>query len=365
MSMIVASARSFFTTCLPAGRTSVPAFAGAILRFRNANGSKTQSSPIARFYSQQPKHTMRVGIVGAGGVGSAIASSLINKNIVSGLYLSDINSAVCDGVAMDLQDEAFQTGTLIESQPIHQLRDCEVVIITSGAKQLPGEPRTNLIKRNAKIMKSILDSMFPLRSNTKIVVVSNPVDILSSLAQHWCAPYIPKEQVIGSGTYLDSQRLRVALAKRLGVSIKSIHGYVLGEHGDSQVVARSATTIGGCPIDRYWNFTEEEYEAVETEVRNKAYEIIQRKGATSHGIGACVAAITECILLDKREVIPVSHFQPGYGTYLGWPSVLGASGVHYSVPLKLNDEEERKLQRSAHLIKQICDEILSNPLNEC
>eukprot|EP00128_Syssomonas_multiformis_P008854 Colp12_sorted_trinity150504_noHs@16550 len=314
--------------------------------------------------NQKSKPVTRVGIVGAGAVGSAIASSLLHKNIVHSLYISDIATSVCEGVAMDLQDEGFHTGARVEAQPIEKLRECEVIIITSGAKQQPGEPRTNLIKRNAKILKSVLTGLFPLRSDTIIIVVSNPVDILSSLARTWCAPYIPKEQVIGSGTYLDSQRYRVALAQRLGVSVKSIHGYVLGEHGDSQVVARSATTIGSCPITRFCSISDEEYTTIESEVKNKAYAIIQRKGATSHGIGECVAAITECILLDKREVIPVSHLNQWYGTYLGWPTVLGAKGTLYSVPLQLSESEEARLQTSASVIKEICEQILAEEAAE-
>ncbi len=302
----------------------------------------------------------KIGIVGAGGVGSAIASSLIHKNVVNKIRISDANHSLCEGVALDLEDEAFITGTHIEARSVEELRDCKIIVITAGAKQQPGEPRTNLIKKNAEIMYKILTSLFPLNSNTVILVVSNPVDILTSFAQKICAPYIPANQVIGSGTYLDSQRLRVALSKRLGVSVKSVHAYVLGEHGDSQVIARSSATVGGCKLDDMYKNINDEFDTIENEVKLKAYEIIKRKGSTFHGIGACVANICESIILNKKEIIPISVYHPSFETYLGWPTVVGSNGVIDTIPLEASPEELIKLQKSAYMIDEHVKEVMKH-----
>jgi L-lactate dehydrogenase len=305
--------------------------------------------------------TTSIGIVGAGGVGSAIASSLIHKNVVNSIKIADANQLLCEGVVLDLQDEGFISGTVVEHSSIQQLKTCDIVIITAGAKQKPDEPRTDLIKRNAQILHSILYSLFPINPNTVIIIVSNPVDILTTLAQKWCADYIPTNQVIGSGTFLDSQRLRVALAKRLKISVKSIHAYVIGEHGDSQVIARSSASIGGCQLDDMYNFVDQEYTELEDEVRNKAYEIIKRKGATFHGIGACVATIAEAIVLNKNEIIPVSVYHTDFDAYLGWPSIIGSNGVVDIIPLHLSAKELNKVSRSAGIIKKCANDILQSP----
>jgi L-lactate dehydrogenase len=266
---------------------------------------------------------------------------------------------MCEGVALDLQDEAFVTGTLVNAVPIKDMNSCDIIIITAGAKQRPGEPRTDLVKRNAVILKSILDALFPLKSDTIVLLVSNPVDILTASAQKWCSPYIPREQVIGSGTYLDTQRFRVALAKRFHIGVKSIHAYVIGEHGDSQVFAHTSSMIGGTHITNYAYVSEAEIGSIEKEVRTKAYEIIKRTGATYHGIGACVATIAESILLDKNEVLPISVYVAQYDTYMGWPSILGRRGIVHTIPLSLCAEELKKLDESAKVIKESVDNILA------
>lgn len=309
---------------------------------------------------QVTAHNSRsIGIIGAGSVGSAVASSLIHKNVSSKIKIADANPVLCEGVVLDLQDEGFITGTIIEMSTVERLRDCDIIIITAGAKQQPDEPRTNLVKRNAHIMHSIVKSLLPISSKTVLIIVSNPVDILTFLVQKWCMDYIPANQVIGSGTYLDSQRLRVALAKRLDISVKSIHAYVVGEHGDSQVIARSSASIGGSPLNLVYEFSDLEFQNLENEVRQKAYEIIKRKGSTFHGIGACVAAITESIVLNKHEIIPVSVHHPDFDTYLGWPTIIGASGVVKTIPLQLSPHELKKVTKSANMIKQNVDNIIA------
>eukprot|EP00735_Rhodelphis_limneticus_P011259 TRINITY_DN433_c0_g1::TRINITY_DN433_c0_g1_i1::g.2467::m.2467 TRINITY_DN433_c0_g1::TRINITY_DN433_c0_g1_i1::g.2467 ORF type:complete len:456 (+),score=172.71,sp/Q9P4B6/LDHA_RHIOR/43.39/8e-74,Ldh_1_N/PF00056.18/2.4e-30,Ldh_1_C/PF02866.13/3e+03,Ldh_1_C/PF02866.13/9.3e-26,cNMP_binding/PF00027.24/9.5e-05,CoA_binding/PF02629.14/0.069,NAD_binding_8/PF13450.1/0.11,3HCDH_N/PF02737.13/0.19 TRINITY_DN433_c0_g1_i1:77-1369(+) len=303
-----------------------------------------------------------IGVIGAGAVGASAASSLIQKNIAGTVKLFDINTTLCEGEVLDLQDEAFITGTTVKLAPtLGDLRDCDIVVITAGAKQQPGEPRTALVKRNAKILKGILEGMFPLRPSTILLLVTNPVDILTSLAQVWCAPYIPSTQVIGSGTYLDTQRLRVSLATTLGISVKSIHAYVLGEHGDSQFVSRSASRIGGCSLDQLSQLNDEDLKKLEEATKRKAYEIINRKGATSHGIGACVAAICESIVLDKREVLPVSAKKQDGGCCMGWPSILGKKGIIATMPLQLTPHETEALNKTTEVMTGIIREVLADP----
>lgn len=305
--------------------------------------------------------TKEIGIIGAGSVGTAIASSLIHRNIVKTIYMNDMNHETCRGVVLDLEDEAFITGTHVRhTMAVKELKNCDIIIITAGAKQKPDEPRTNLIERNAIIMKNILVSLQPLKDTAIILLVSNPVDILTNIVQTWCEDVIDRTRIIGSGTYLDTQRLRVALSKELDVSVKSVHAYILGEHGDSQVFAKSVSRIGGSPLTNFPELDQDKLYDIELQAKRKAYEIIKRTGATSHGIGECVASICESIILDKNEVMSVSSFHPKYETCIGWPVVIGANGVSRVMPLELNQDDEDKLMSSVNVIKEISSNIVEH-----
>lgn len=301
-----------------------------------------------------------IGIIGAGAVGSAITSSLIHKNLVKNIYINDLNTELCQGVVYDLEDEAFITGTnIFHAKHPSELRNCDIIIINAGAKQRPNEPRTELIDRNAAVMKSILYSLLPLKTGVILLFVSNPVDVLTSVVQEWCHAFIPRTHIIGSGTYLDTQRLRVAISKKLDISVKSVHGYILGEHGDSQVFPKSLARIGGSLLTSFPEMTQEEISTIEHAVKSKAYEIIKRKGATSHGIGECVAAICESIILDKNEVMCVSSFHPGFNTCIGWPSVIGSNGIVKTLNLELDDEDSLRIAASAKVIESISHDVTS------
>ena len=301
-----------------------------------------------------------IGIIGAGAVGSAITSSLIHKNLVKNIFINDLNTDLCQGVVYDLEDEAFITGTNIHhAKSPSELRNCDIIIINAGAKQRPDEPRTELIDRNASVMKSILRSLLPLKQGVILLFVSNPVDVLTSVVQEWCHAFIPRSHIIGSGTYLDTQRLRVAISKKLGISVKSVHGYILGEHGDSQVFPTSLARIGGSLLTSFPEMTPEEIHNIEHSAKRKAYEIIKRKGATSHGIGECVAAICESIILDKNEVMCVSSFHPTYNTCIGWPSVIGSNGIVQTLQLDLDEEDSKRIAASAQVIHSISQDVTS------
>lgn len=291
-----------------------------------------------------------VGIVGAGAVGSSVALSLVLKNVAD-VLICDVDRQRCQGEVMDLQDAAYVTGVHVAEASLEELgRASDVVVITAGAKQLPDEPRTGLLTRNAAVLSAIFSQLKP-RPDAVVLLVSNPVDALTMLAQSLCD--LPREQVIGSGTCLDSQRLRVALARELDVSVKSVHAYVLGEHGDSQFAAYASARAGGCPLEAGGlGLDEAKLRALESEAKRKAYEIIRRKGATCYGIGAVVSQLCDCILYDKKEIVPLSTYVPELGACVGWPCVLGKGGIASRVPLALAPEEQAKLEASAGLLRE-------------
>ena len=294
-----------------------------------------------------------MGIIGTGAVGTAVASSLIHKNLVSTIRLYDLNVERNRGVTLDLEDEAFVSGTRCEHcESLTDLQSCDIVVITAGVKQKPDEPRTQLVGRNFAVLSSIMSQLAPLSPETHLIIVSNPVDVLTQLVQGLCAEFgHSPARVIGSGTYLDSNRLRVALSTRLGVSVRSVHAYMLGEHGDTQVFARSQAHVGGCPLQQL-PWAAGELDELETRVRRKAYDIIQRKGETSHGVGEAVAAICSAILRDTNEVLPVSNYVAKYDAVMGWPAVVGAAGVVRALmPLALNSDEEAAIRASAASIR--------------
>ena len=298
-----------------------------------------------------------VGIIGTGAVGTACASSLIHKNLVSNIRLFDMNQERNLGTALDLEDSAFVTGTHVEHcESVTQLQGCDVIVITAGVKQRPDEPRTQLIGRNFAVLSTIVGQLSPLSPNTVLVIVSNPVDVLTALVQKLCVGHNPS-RIIGSGTYLDSLRLRVALSKKLDVNVKSVHAYMLGEHGDTQVFARSQAQVGGCPL-LHIGIPEGELVELETRVRRKAYDIIQRKGETSHGVGEAVAAICAAVMLDRNEVLPVSNYVAEYDAVMGWPAVVNASGVVRTIPQVLAAEEDAAIRLSAANIRATCASVL-------
>lgn len=301
-----------------------------------------------------------IGIIGSGNVGASIARSIIGKNIVSEIKMLDLNSNLCTGEVLDLQDSAFSTGTKVSVATHHEIAESSIIIITADANQKEGESRINLIERNAKIMKEILKKMYPISGESILIIVSNPVDILTNVAQELCASSLPSHRVLGTGTVLDTNRLRTGLAELTNVSPKSVDAFVLGEHGDSQICAFSAALIGGCTLDLFPELTPEKLQEVEAYVKNKAYEIIKNKGATWHGIGSCVADLCESVLLDKRDIMPVSVYMPSLDACVGWPTVIGRQGAHKLLPIKLTDGEHNRLVESANILHATRESLIEN-----
>ena len=237
---------------------------------------------------------------------------------------------------------SFLSNTKIKQGTYEDVSQADIVIITAGAKQKPGESRDGLIDRNKSILKSILGS-FQAKKDSVILLVSNPVDILTGLAHELST--LNKNQIIGSGTFLDSMRLRGKLSNIMNVNENAVHAYVIGSHGDTQFVAWSSASVGGATIET------SNKETISKEVMRKAYDIIDLKGATFFGIGACVASLCQSVLLDQKSIRPVSVYHPKYECVLSWPCVIGSMGVERVLEMNLNAEEQEKLQKCVTMVK--------------
>ncbi len=295
-------------------------------------------------------------IVGTGNVGSSIAYALLNqRTAVKEIILVDIDNEDAKGEVMDLSDALAVAPSYLKLKAggYPDAGDADVCIITAGANQKPGETRTDLVKKNAKIIKEIVESVMNSGFNGIFLMVSNPVDTLSFLTYKYSG--LPSEKVIGSGTVLDSARLRYDLAKKLDVHPKSVHAYQVGEHGDSEFALWSLATIGGEKIEKL--VSKADRTQIELDTRNRAYEIIRKKGATYYGIGACVTQIVNCILNDERRVLSVSNYDDNNGIYDGFPAVVGRDGIVRRLELPLSEQEGIKLQRSANAIKATIKEV--------
>ena len=297
----------------------------------------------------------KIAVVGTGMVGSSFAYAAMIKGLAAELILIDVSEEREMGEVMDLSHGLIGTETgSVRGGSFKDCRDVDVIVITAGAAQKPGETRLDLVNKNVKIMKSILKKMGKLRKDTVVIVVSNPVDILAYVARNTLKQPNPG-QVFGSGTSLDTSRLRVNISQRLGVNLHNVHGYVMGEHGDSEFVAWSRCNVSSTPVKDI--FTKKQMKEIEHQTRRAAYEIIQRKRATYYGIGVVITELVEDVLHDKKAVTPVSTV-PGaaYGIKdmsVGVPAVIGRRGVEKVWKIPLTKGEQAKLKKSATMLKKI------------
>lgn len=308
----------------------------------------------------------KVVIIGTGMVGMSYAYSLLNQGTVKELVLIDIDKERATGEAMDLNHGlSFAPRKMkIFAGQYSDCKDADIVVITAGVSQKEGETRIDLLNRNATIIKSVVDQVMKSQFDGIILLASNPVDILTYVA--WKASGLPASKVIGSGTSLDTARLRFEIAQKINISIKNIHAYIMGEHGDSEFVCWSKAYVGAKPIVDVIETMEEidfkDLEEIHTSVKNAAYEIIKRKKATYYGIGMTLVSITSAIINDENSIIPISVYNGGAydivkDLYIGLPAVLNAEGVHHVVKLKLNDIEQEQLEHSANLLKGILNQM--------
>ena len=292
----------------------------------------------------------KVVLVGCGNVGMAYAYSLINqKTYVSELVLIDINKEKASGEAMDLNHCTQFAGSKIKVT-VGDYRDCsdaKIVVIAAGSNQEVGETRMDLIHKNSKIFASIVDSVMASGFNGIFVVATNPLDVMTYITLKYSK--LPANKVIGSGTTLDTARLRYILSEKVGVNTGNIEAYVIGEHGDSEFIPWSNASIALKNINEF--LTNEEMNSIEEEVRNSAYEIIKKKGATAYGIGICLTSITSAILEDKNVVLTVSSYDKENGICISTPAIVNKDGVKEKLFIPLNSEEKNKLINSINVIK--------------
>ncbi|KAG0356304.1 hypothetical protein BGZ54_000772, partial [Gamsiella multidivaricata] len=239
----------------------------------------------------------KMAIIGAGSVGSTIAFACLMRSVVSELLINDFDKKVCEGQALDLQDAAFVSSTNIHVATPKECGQADIIVITAGARQRPGETRDELVHRNEEILTSVLNGLKPIKSSAILILVANPVNILTCMAQKLSG--LPSHQVIGTGTFLDSIRYRVAIKNFLKVSETSVHAYIVGDHGDKQVAVWSSATVGGKPLLSFEEIQKLDTEKEAEKVARKAYSIIDLKGATHFGIGAVVSELALCITLNK------------------------------------------------------------------
>jgi L-lactate dehydrogenase len=319
----------------------------------------------------------KVVIVGAGAVGSTFAYALAQSGVADEIVLIDVNRDLAQGQALDLAHGVpFFPPVRIRAGEAADYADAHVIVIAAGTAQRPGETRLDLLQRNAAIIDSIVNDVVAQESQAVMVVVSNPVDVLTYVA--YTRAGWPRGRVIGSGTVLDSSRFRYLLSQHCGVDVHNVHAYMLGEHGDSEFAAWSMTHVAGMPIDDYCPICHKcadwhaERARIEQAVRDSAYHIIDYKGATYFAVGLALVRIVGAILRNQRSVLTVSTVLDGEygleGICLSVPSIVSQEGVERILEASLPSEEQEALHRSASILRQAIEETQSrsvaNPANE-
>ncbi|MBA3040057.1 MAG: L-lactate dehydrogenase [Alphaproteobacteria bacterium] len=303
---------------------------------------------------------MKVGIVGAGMVGSSAGYALAMMGIASDIVFVDKNAALAIAQAEDISHAVpFVSATTVTAGDYDALAGTRVVIIAAGVSQKPGESRLELLERNAGVFREVVAEVLRASPNAILLIASNPVDIMTQIATRLSG--LPPQRVIGSGTILDTARFRSLVGRHLGIAPQSVHAYVLGEHGDSEVLAWSNARAGSVALRSFAEqvgkpLTEDERRAIDDGVRNAAYKIINGKGSTYYGIGAGLARIVKAIAQDQRDVLSVSIVTPRVADVedvaLSVPRIIGATGVSADLFPDLDDEEYAALHRSAALLKE-------------
>ncbi len=311
-------------------------------------------------------NSRKIAVIGCGFVGSSSAFALMQSGLFSEMVLIDADEKRAEGEAIDISHGiSFARPMKIYAGGYDDISDAAIIVITAGANQKPDETRLDLIKKNAAIMKSIIGEIKKRDFQGILLIVSNPVDILTYIALKESG--YPANRVIGSGTVLDTGRFRYELSEHLGVDARSVHAFILGEHGDSELAAWSSATVGGLPINDFCELRghfshEESMDRIFENVKNSAYEIIKRKKATYYGIAMAVRRICEAIVRDEKSVLPISSLMSGeYGledVVLSVPAVVDKNGVETIVPIHLSEVEEKKLKESGELLKKIAKENL-------
>ena len=312
----------------------------------------------------------KVAIIGCGFVGSSTAFALMESGLFSEIVLIDVDHSRAEGEAMDISHGVpFVKPMKIYAGDYDDIVDASIIIITAGAAQKLGETRLQLVQKNVAIFKSIIPEISKRKCEGVLLIVSNPVDILTYVAQKLSG--FPVNRVIGSGTVLDTARLKSMLSEHLDVDSRTVHAFIIGEHGDSELAAWSSAAVSGVPLSKFCemrgHFNHDESERhIQEMVKNSAYEIIERKKATYYGVAMAVRRICEVIARDEKSILSVSSLMEGqYGLKdicLSMPTIVGADGVEEKVPISLDEDEITKLMASAQALKDIASSLdLSMP----
>lgn len=312
-------------------------------------------------------NSRKAAIVGCGFVGSASAFALMESGLFSEIVLIDVSKEKAEGEALDISHGLpFAKPMQIYAGGYEDISDAAIIIITAGAGQKPGETRLDLVKKNVGIFKSLIPEITKYNQDGILLVVANPVDILTYVTSKLSG--FPSNRVFGSGTVLDTARLKYLLGDHLGVDPRSIHAFIIGEHGDSEIAAWSSANVSGIPLNKFcemrghYNHNKSMHEIADG-VKNSAYEIIEKKGATYYGIAMSVKRICEAIVRDEKSVLPVSSIQKGAytieGVALSMPAIVGKHGVEATVPIELSKKEQEDLTKSAETLKQVLNDVLT------
>ncbi|MFC1638869.1 L-lactate dehydrogenase [Patescibacteria group bacterium] len=305
-------------------------------------------------------HKSHIAIIGTGAVGASTAFALTTRNLGSHLTLIDVSKERQEGEVMDLSHGlTFVETNNICTGTFRDAAKADIIIHTAGAAQKPGETRLDLVRKNVEITRSIFKSVGKIRKDAIILVVSNPVDILTYVTQEISG--LPQSQVFGSGTLLDTSRLKWSLGQQFHINPSNIHAYMLGEHGDSEFAAYSLANIAGVPLRHFPEYDPKVLKKIEDQTKRAAYEIIKRKGATYYAIALAVTEFVEAIMFNQNAILPTSvrlnRYRPSgdvtiNDVCLGVPAVIGAKGVNKIIRLHLSAAEGKKLKKSADVIKK-------------
>lgn len=311
---------------------------------------------------------MKTGVVGSGFVGATAAYALVMRGVGRRLVLVDQNRARAEAEADDiLHAVPFANPVEVTAGEYADLAGSRVVVVSAGVGQKPGETRLQLLERNAQVFKQVIPNVLQHAPQAVLLIATNPVDVMTHIAAHYAAEVgVPSTRIIGSGTTLDTARFRALVGRKLNVDSQHIHAYVLGEHGDSEVLTWSQVTVGGIPLQEFCtgreiSICEDDYAAIDEKVRRAAYRIIEGKGATYYGIGSAIARIVEVILQDERSLLtvctPMKDVAGVQDVTVSLPNLVGGEGIIQTFFPKLNEAETSALHASAQVVRSVIGEL--------